>query len=189
MFHFSKERPSHVICIKRKLRALATLYMFSIFCFTTEECIFTVTPDPEDKVYLQTPNWYDGLPPHVTVSWNITVPRKQAAHLTFSKDRMGIACETGRAYVNIKEQKPRAEEIVRREDEPLPEPLDMYHHFWVNISNCKPVDKKLLSLQFRVTFMQRKTGEFLQVGLISSPLLLLYQEAITHFSLNTEILH
>ncbi|KYO43329.1 CUB domain-containing protein 1 [Alligator mississippiensis] len=125
--------------------------------FIKEECIFTVTPDPEDKVYLQTPNWYDGLPPHVTVSWNITVPRKQAAHLTFSKDRMGIACETGRAYVNIKEQKPRAEEIVRREDEPLPEPLDMYHHFWVNISNCKPVDKKLLSLQFRVTFMQRKT--------------------------------
>ncbi|XP_019392812.1 PREDICTED: CUB domain-containing protein 1 [Crocodylus porosus] len=125
--------------------------------FIKEECIFTVTPDPKDKVYLQTPNWYDGLPPHVTVSWNITVPRKQAAHLTFSKDRMGIACETGRAYVNIKEQKQRAEEIVRREDEPLPEPLDMYHHFWVNISNCKPVDKKLLSLQFRVTFMQRKT--------------------------------
>uniref|UniRef100_A0A674K5X0 CUB domain containing protein 1 n=1 Tax=Terrapene triunguis TaxID=2587831 RepID=A0A674K5X0_9SAUR len=125
--------------------------------FIKEECIFTVTPDPKAQVYLQTPNWFEGLPPYVSVSWNITVPSKQVARLAFLKERMDITCETGRAYVNIKEQKPKAEETVRREDELLPEPLHMYHHFWVNISNCNPVNKKQLSLQFWVTFVSQKT--------------------------------
>ncbi|CAM5111717.1 unnamed protein product [Natator depressus] len=125
--------------------------------FIKEECIFTVIPDPKAQVYLQTPNWLEGLPPYVSVSWNITVPSKQVARLAFLKERMDIACETGRAYVNIQEQKPKAEETVRREDELLPEPLHMYHHFWVNISNCKPVNKKQLSLQFWVTFVPQKT--------------------------------
>ncbi|CAM2105700.1 unnamed protein product [Caretta caretta] len=124
--------------------------------FIKEECIFTVIPDPKAQVYLQTPNWLEGLPPYVSVSWNITVPSKQVARLAFLKERMDIACETGRAYVNIQEQKPKAEETVRREDELLPEPLHMYHHFWVNISNCKPVNKKQLSLQFWVTFVPQK---------------------------------
>nr|XP_014425644.1 CUB domain-containing protein 1 [Pelodiscus sinensis] len=134
--------------------------------FIKEECIFTVTPDAKAQVYLQTPNWFHGLPPYVSVSWNITVPSKQVARLAFSKERMDIACETGRAYVNIKEQKPRAEETVRREDEMLPEPLHMYHHFWVNISNCKPVNKKQLSLQFWLTFVQQKTDSLVIIAVV-----------------------
>ncbi|XP_074844348.1 CUB domain-containing protein 1 isoform X2 [Carettochelys insculpta] len=126
--------------------------------FIKEECIFTVTPDPKATVYLQTPNWLEGLPPYFSVSWNITVPNKQVARLAFSKERMGMVCETGRAYVNIKEQKPEAEETVRREDELLPQPMHMYHHFWVNISNCNPVNKNQLSLQFWLTFVQQKTN-------------------------------
>ncbi|NXA28075.1 CDCP1 protein, partial [Ibidorhyncha struthersii] len=116
-----------------------------------DECSFTVSPDPKAKVYLQTPNWPYGLPPYISISWYVIVPSKQVARLGFSKDRMGIACETGRAYVNIKEETQGAEETVRREDELLPEPRNMYHNFWVNISNCKPVDKTQLTLQFRVT--------------------------------------
>uniref|UniRef100_A0A8D0H2S0 CUB domain containing protein 1 n=1 Tax=Sphenodon punctatus TaxID=8508 RepID=A0A8D0H2S0_SPHPU len=129
----------------------------SFFIFAAEEYIFTVTPDAKAKVYLQTPNWFVGLPPYASVSWNITVPNRHSARLRFLKDRMGIACEKGHAYVNIKEQKPKAEETVRREDEQLPEPLDLYHHFWINISNCKPADKRQLSLQLWVTFVQKKT--------------------------------
>ncbi|NXX16606.1 CDCP1 protein, partial [Podargus strigoides] len=121
-----------------------------------EECIFTVSPDPKAKVYLQTPNWPYGLPPYVSVSWYVVVPSKQVARLGFSKDRMGIACETGRAYVNIKEEALGAEETVRREDEPLPKPRNMYHDFWVNISNCKPVEKTQLTLQFWVTFADKQ---------------------------------
>ncbi|XP_039382992.1 CUB domain-containing protein 1 [Mauremys reevesii] len=134
--------------------------------FIKEKCIFTVTPDPKAQVYLQTPNWFEGLPPYVSVSWNITVPSKQVARLAFLKERMDITCETGRAYVNIKEQKPKAEETVRREDELLPEPLHMYHHFWVNISNCKPVNKKQLSLQFWVTFVSQKTDLSLIIAVV-----------------------
>ncbi|KAM9164432.1 CUB domain-containing protein 1 [Pangshura tecta] len=134
--------------------------------FIKEECIFTVTPDPKAQVYLQTPNWFEGLPPYVSVSWNITVPSKQVARLAFLKERMDITCETGRAYVNIKEQKPKAEETVRREDELLPEPLHLYHHFWVNISNCKPVNKKQLSLQFWVTFVSQKTDLSLIIAVV-----------------------
>ncbi|XP_009992415.1 PREDICTED: CUB domain-containing protein 1 [Chaetura pelagica] len=121
-----------------------------------DECIFTVSPNPKSKVYLETPNWLSGLPPYVSVSWYVNVPSKQVARLGFSKDRMGISCETGRAYVNIKEETLGAEETVRREDELLPEPRNMYHNFWVNISNCKPVDRMQLSLQFWVAFADKQ---------------------------------
>ncbi|KAM4658298.1 CUB domain-containing protein 1 [Amazona ochrocephala] len=116
-----------------------------------DECTFTVSPDPKAKVYLQTPNWPYGLPPYVSISWYILVASKQVARVGFSKDRMGIVCETGRAYVNLKEETPGAEETVRREDELLPQPRNMYHNFWVNVSNCKPVERTPLTLQFQVT--------------------------------------
>uniref|UniRef100_A0A8C4VR12 CUB domain containing protein 1 n=1 Tax=Gopherus evgoodei TaxID=1825980 RepID=A0A8C4VR12_9SAUR len=154
------------ITISLKTFALAILCIQSISSCTTEECIFTVTPDPKAQVYLQTPNWFEGLPPYVSVSWNITVPSKQVARLAFLKERMDITCEIGRAYVNIKEQKPKAEETVRREDELLSEPLLMYHHFWVNISNCKPVNRKQLSLQFWVTFVSQKTDLSLIIAVV-----------------------
>uniref|UniRef100_A0A8D0EG14 CUB domain containing protein 1 n=1 Tax=Strix occidentalis caurina TaxID=311401 RepID=A0A8D0EG14_STROC len=121
-----------------------------------DECTFTVSPDPKARVYLQTPNWPYGLPPYVSISWYIIVPSKQVARLGFSKNRMGIVCETGRAYVNIKEETLGAEETVCREDEQLPEPRNMYHDFWVNVSNCKPVDKTQLTLQFWVTFADKQ---------------------------------
>ncbi|NXF14505.1 CDCP1 protein, partial [Rhodinocichla rosea] len=121
-----------------------------------DECIFTVSPNPKAKVYLQTPNSPYGLPPYISISWFIAVPSKQTARLRFSKDRMGIACETGRAYVNIKEETPGAEEIVRREDELLPQPRNMLHSFWVNVSNCRPVDKTQLALQFWVTLADKQ---------------------------------
>ncbi|KAF2983920.1 hypothetical protein EK904_005279 [Melospiza melodia maxima] len=127
-----------------------------------DECIFTVSPNPKAKVYLQTPNSPYGLPPYVSISWFITVPSKQTARLKFSKDRMGIACETGRAFVNIKEETPGAEEIVRREDELLPQPRNMLHSFWVNVSNCRPVDKEQLTLQFWVTLADKQ----LDLGII-----------------------
>ncbi|NXI86216.1 CDCP1 protein, partial [Rhipidura dahli] len=121
-----------------------------------DECTFTVSPNPKAKVYLQTPNWPYSLPPYVSISWFIAVPRQQTARLGFSRERMGIACETGRAYLNIKEEAPGAEETVRREDEPLPQPRNMHHSFWVNISNCKPVDKTQLTLQFWVTLADKQ---------------------------------
>lgn len=128
-------------------------------CFLTDECTFTVSPDSKAKTYLQTPNSLYGLPPYVSISWYIIVPSKQVARLGFSTDRMGITCETGRAYVNIKEQMPGAEETVRREDELLPQPRNMHYNFWVNISNCKPVDPMQLSLKFWVTFVEKQIGE------------------------------
>lgn len=79
---------------------------------------------------------------------------------------MGIACETGRAYVNIKEETLGAEETVCREDELLPEPRNMYHNFWVNVSNCKPVDKTQLTLQFWVTFADKQIGESCKVVVV-----------------------
>ncbi|NWV29478.1 CDCP1 protein, partial [Origma solitaria] len=121
-----------------------------------DECTFTVSPNPKAKVYLQTPNWPYGLPPYVSISWFIIVPSKQTARLGFSNDRMGISCETGRAFVNIKEEAPGAEETVRREDELLPQPRNMYHNFWLNVSNCKPVDNTQLTLQFWVTFADKQ---------------------------------
>ncbi|NXV76600.1 CDCP1 protein, partial [Atlantisia rogersi] len=138
-----------------------------------DECIFIVSPNPKDKVYLQTPNWPYGLPPYVSISWHVIVPSKQVARLGFSKDRMGIACETGRAYVNVKEETSGAEETVRREDELLPEPRNMYHNFWVNVSNCKPVDKTQLTLQFWVTFADKQIDLGVILAVVSGAAVLL----------------
>ncbi|XP_028927055.1 CUB domain-containing protein 1 [Ornithorhynchus anatinus] len=121
-----------------------------------DEGLFTVIPDLKGKVYLRTPYWDRGLPPLASASWNITVPKNQVARLEFSKERMGVACETGRAYMIIREQIPKAEEMVTREDELLPKPQVLHHSFWVNVSNCSPMKGKQLDLLFWVTLSPRK---------------------------------
>ncbi|NXS51712.1 CDCP1 protein, partial [Brachypteracias leptosomus] len=122
-----------------------------------DECTFTVSPAPRSKVYLQTPNWPYGLPPYISISWYVAVPSGQEALLRFSRERMGLACETGRAYLSLKEEAPRAEETVRREDEALPRPRTLHHPFWLNISNCKPLEKTQLTLHFWVTLADKGT--------------------------------
>ncbi|MEE6465811.1 hypothetical protein FKM82_006710 [Ascaphus truei] len=124
-----------------------------------EECIFTMNPTAGTTVHLQTPDWERGLPDYVTVSWSIAMPKKQAAKLAFVKDRVDIVCNMGRFYINIKEQKANGVDIARREDDPLPSPLDLYYPFWVNISNCKPTtNSNKLRVQLSVTFNQTSSG-------------------------------
>ncbi|XP_014646764.1 PREDICTED: CUB domain-containing protein 1 [Ceratotherium simum simum] len=122
-----------------------------------EESVFTVTPDMKSKVYLRTPNWDRGLPSLASVSWNISVPSDQEACLTFLKERTGLVCQTGRAFMIIQEQRTRAEEIFSLEEEVLPKPSFHRHSFWVNISNCSPVSGKQLDLLFRVSLSPRTT--------------------------------
>ncbi|KAM4857266.1 CUB domain-containing protein 1 [Urocitellus parryii] len=116
-----------------------------------EDGIFTVTPDTKNKVYLRTPNWERGLPALSSLSWNISVPRDQVACLTFFKERIGVACQTGWALMIIQEQRSQPEEIFNLEEVMLPKPSFHYHNFWVNISNCSPVSGKQLDLLFWVT--------------------------------------
>ncbi|ELV10188.1 CUB domain-containing protein 1 [Tupaia chinensis] len=120
-----------------------------------EEGVFTVTPDTKNKVYLRTPNWDRGLPALASVSWNISVPSDQVASLTFFKERSGVVCQTGRAFLIIKEQRTRAEEIFSLEEEALPKPSFRHHSFWLNISNCSPASGKQLDLLFWVTLTPR----------------------------------
>ncbi|XP_012575982.1 PREDICTED: CUB domain-containing protein 1 isoform X2 [Condylura cristata] len=120
-----------------------------------EDSVFMVTPDNKNKVYLRTPNWDRGLPSLSSVSWNISVPRDQVACLTFLKERTGLVCQTGRAFMIIQEQRSHAEEIFSLEEEVLPKPTFRHHSFWVNISNCSPVNGKQLDLLFWVTLTPR----------------------------------
>ncbi|KAI5280985.1 Cub Domain-Containing Protein 1 [Manis pentadactyla] len=120
-----------------------------------EEGIFTVIPDRKNKVYLRTPNWDRGLPSLASVSWNISVPSDQVACLTFLKERTGVVCQTGRAFMIIQEQRAQAEEIFSLEEELLPKPSFHHHSFWVNISNCSPVSGKQLDLLFSVSLNPR----------------------------------
>ncbi|XP_065789953.1 CUB domain-containing protein 1 [Muntiacus reevesi] len=122
-----------------------------------EESVFTVTSDTKNKVYLRTPNWDRGLPSLASVSWNISVPRNQVACLTFLKERTGVVCQTGRAFMIIQEQRAHAEEIFSLEEEVLPKPSFRYHSFWVNISNCSPMSGKQLDLLFWVSLSPRTT--------------------------------
>ncbi|XP_057561531.1 CUB domain-containing protein 1 [Hippopotamus amphibius kiboko] len=120
-----------------------------------EEGVFTVTPDTKSKVYLRTPIWDRGLPSLASVSWNISVPRDQVACLTFLKERTGVVCQTGRAFMIIQEQRAHNEEIFSLEEEVLPKPSFRYHSFWVNISNCSPMSGKQLDLLFWVSLTPR----------------------------------
>lgn len=150
-----------------KSRNVKVTFFFFV-SLSPEECIFTVTADPNSKkpIYLQTPNWIDGLPPYVSVNWNINIPTKQVAQLTFLKKQMGISCEKGHAYVYVMEQSPKAVKTVCRDDQSLPETLTMNRPFWLNITNCKPDAKQLLILQFKVT-LQQKSGEITQLRSLS----------------------
>ncbi|XP_049718397.1 CUB domain-containing protein 1 [Elephas maximus indicus] len=129
----------------------------SFIPYFKEDGIFTVIPDTKSKVYLKTPNWDWGLPPLTSVSWNISVPRNQVACLTFLKERTGVVCQTGRAFMIIQEQQSNAEEIFNLEDQVLPKPRFHHHSFWVNISNCSPMSGKQLDLLFWVTLTPRTT--------------------------------
>ncbi|XP_034853104.1 CUB domain-containing protein 1 [Mirounga leonina] len=129
----------------------------SFIPFFKEEGVFTVTPDTKNKVYLRSPNWDRGLPSLTSVSWNISVPSNQVAYLTFLKERTGVVCQTGRAFMIIQEQRSKAEEIFSLEDEVLPKPSFHHHSFWVNISNCSPVSGKQLDLFFWVLLTPRTT--------------------------------
>lgn len=124
-----------------------------------------MTPDTKGKVYLRSPNWDRGLPSLTSVSWNISVPSNQVACLTFLKERTGVVCQTGRAFMIIQEQRSKAEEIFSLEDEVLPKPSFHHHSFWVNISNCSPVSGKQLDLFFWVSLTPRTMGKGLQ-GLV-----------------------
>ncbi|KAH0627242.1 hypothetical protein JD844_002748 [Phrynosoma platyrhinos] len=131
-----------------------------------EECIFSLTPDPKAKVYLETPNWLEGLPSFMSVYWNISIPGKQVAQLNFLSERMGVTCEKGRAYINIREQNLKAEETVCREDQILPKNIEMHDRFWMNITNCKPAARQLLSMQFMVTLVQKNTALPVIIGAV-----------------------
>ncbi|OCT75976.1 CUB domain-containing protein 1 isoform X2 [Xenopus laevis] len=123
-----------------------------------EECIITVVPAPDSTVTLQTPNWEKGLPDSVSVSWNIAMPAKQFGKLAFAKDKMDIMCDTGRAFINIKEQKSTGPDIVLKDYDTLPSSINLFYPFWLNISNCKPkfLSNKL-QIQFSVMFTQTKS--------------------------------
>ncbi|KAE8597008.1 hypothetical protein XENTR_v10016322 [Xenopus tropicalis] len=126
---------------------------------TIEECIITVVPAPDSTVTLQTPNWDDGLPDTVSVSWNIGMPAKQFGKLAFAKDRMDIMCETGRAFINIKEQKSSGPDIVLKDYDTFPSSINLFYPFWFNITNCKPKSRsQKLQIQFSVMFTQTKSG-------------------------------
>ncbi|KAJ7322590.1 hypothetical protein JRQ81_018877 [Phrynocephalus forsythii] len=146
-----------------------------------EECIFSLTPEPKTKVYLQTPNWLEGMPPYMSVYWNISVPAKQVARLAFLSERMGVTCEKGRAYINIKEHNPNADETVCRDDQILPKTLEMRHHFWINITNCKPSAKKLLSMQLMVTLTQEKKDLAIIIGVVVGGIAVLTAIALVIF--------
>ncbi|XP_066485276.1 CUB domain-containing protein 1 [Tiliqua scincoides] len=133
---------------------------------TRKDYIFTVSPDRNSVVLLQTPNWLEGLLPHATVSWNISIPPQQFAQLTFLQEWIGVTCESGEVNVHIEEQRPNPKKFTIRDDQKLPKTVDLYHHFWVNITNCKPDAKRGLCVRYKVQFFQKKTGLAAIIGAV-----------------------
>ncbi|KAG8442810.1 hypothetical protein GDO86_011572 [Hymenochirus boettgeri] len=125
-----------------------------------EECIFTVSPAPYSTVNLQTPNWEEGLPDSVSVSWNIPVPPKQYGQIKFAKSRMDIMCEIGHAFIYIKEQNSSGKDNVWKEYDNLPSSTNVSSTFWLNISNCRTkTQSKKLQMAFSVTYGQSQPDQ------------------------------
>ncbi|XP_053322983.1 CUB domain-containing protein 1 [Spea bombifrons] len=117
-----------------------------------EEVYFTVSPKTGSTTHLHTPNWEEGLPDYVSLSWNIELATNQFAKLTFDREKIGIMCQMNSALLRVREKKANGINIVTKEDEKLPRTLDLYNPFWVNISNCKPKGRdNKLQIQFTIT--------------------------------------
>ncbi|KAM5291960.1 CUB domain-containing protein 1 [Ctenodactylus gundi] len=144
-----------------------------------EEAIFTVIPDMKSKVYLRTPNWDRGLPALSSVSWNISVPRDQVACLTFVKERSGVVCQSGRAFMILQGQQAPAEEVFSLEDDVLPKPSFHRHNFWVNISNCSPASGRQLDLLFWVALTPRTMDPTVVVAAVAGGVLLIFALGLT----------
>ena len=102
------------------------------------------------------------------------MPSNQVACLTVLKERSGLACQSGRAFMIIQEQQSRAEEIFSLEEEVLPKPSFHHHSFWVNISNCSPMNGKQLDLLFWVTLTPRTVDLAVVIGAAGGGALLLF---------------
>lgn len=79
----------------------------------------------------------------------------------------------------IQEPQTRAEEIFSLEEEVLPKPRFHRHNFWVNISNCSPMNGKQLDLLFWVTLTPRTVDLAVIIGAAGGGALLLFALGLT----------
>ncbi|XP_041638093.1 CUB domain-containing protein 1-like [Cheilinus undulatus] len=102
-----------------------------------ENIIYSLSLHISPRALLATPNWPMGMKPLSTVSWIITVPSENIAHLTFvsvSQPR----CKDRHTIIRVAKIGDEEELLSRREDEVLEDELLVDHSFYLNVSNCLP---------------------------------------------------
>ncbi|XP_048472230.1 CUB domain-containing protein 1 [Rhincodon typus] len=115
----------------------------------TEDYIMNIIPDVNSLVYLLSPNWGPGMPNKLTASWNISVPPDHVAELTFVEQSIP-KCEHGHVTIVIIEQITDGTHLSYRESDTIPQSLpELYHRFWLNVSNCETSSGRL-NLKFQV---------------------------------------
>eukprot|EP00061_Rhincodon_typus_P008502 g31167.t1 len=108
-----------------------------------------IIPDVNSLVYLLSPNWGPGMPNKLTASWNISVPPDHVAELTFVEQSIP-KCEHGHVTIVIIEQITDGTHLSYRESDTIPQSLpELYHRFWLNVSNCETSSGRL-NLKFQV---------------------------------------
>uniref|UniRef100_A0A8C6SRA2 CUB domain containing protein 1a n=1 Tax=Neogobius melanostomus TaxID=47308 RepID=A0A8C6SRA2_9GOBI len=120
----------------------------------SERYIFRVSPREDTPLFLATPGWPKGMPPHSTVSWIVTVPPKMEAHLRFTELNQP-KCSKRHTNIHVQRLGSLEEEYSRREDETPEYDIKVSESFYLNMSNCMPV-KDYFSVLTKVTLKKNQ---------------------------------
>ncbi|KAF5908055.1 CUB domain-containing protein 1-like, partial [Clarias magur] len=132
----------------------------------TETLIYTVSPVSMTPVPLMTPNWPGPMKPDSSLSWIVNVPEEYGAHVIFTNVSRPV-CSASHAVIQIRELGSEME-MSYREDQLLDLDHNVVRSFYLNMSNCEPMEGKFAILS--QLSLQKKPQKLLGIilGLVAA---------------------
>lgn len=135
------------------------LFTFNSPLFFSETLIYTVSPVSMTPVRLMTPNWPGTMKPDSSLSWIVNVPEEYSAQVSFTNVSRPV-CSASHAMIQIRELGSEME-ISYREDQLLEIDHNVLRSFYLNMSNCEPMEGKFAILS--QLSLQKKPRKCLQL--------------------------
>lgn len=137
----------------------------------SETVIYTVNPSDNSPTLLASPSWPRGMKPSSTVSWIVNLPQQFEAVLEFVNVSQP-KCEDRHTSIIVKMVGYADELMSRREDETPKDKLLVPHSFYLNLSNCDPVEGEFGTIT-RITLQKKSNLLAIVLGIVGAVLLLL----------------
>ncbi|XP_056142899.1 CUB domain-containing protein 1-like [Lampris incognitus] len=136
-----------------------------------ERYIFNVAPEKGVQTVLATPGWPEGMKSYSTVSWIISVPAKQEAHLMFTNITQP-KCNNRHTNIRVQSLGSLEEMYSRREDEEADSEITISKSFYLNMSNCMP-ERGHFTVVSQITLHKNKNLLLIAVLSVVAALLLI----------------